>query len=384
MKKSRVLIIVIFCFLLIPFAVNAESIQDYKNKLAELESEKEDTANKSAEVQKKIDEAESKVNEISRQIAAVKEEQEQTRKEIQKLKVQIKEKEEEIKELVSFYQISENDNFYLKFIFGAESFEDFIYRFSVAEQLTEANNSLIKEMNDLIKENEKKENELKNQQKKLDGLNAQMQVEIKKLGKKKESYNKEGATYEEQIKLLKDQISRYKKICSSETQDVMTCGVKRSSSRSGGKRYSGAVSSNGFALPTSYGCIEDSESEFGYSPMRGRLHAGIDVSCVSLDTPVYAVADGYVTAVTWWTYGGNVIMIAHDNGYTSIYLHLNYTSVSFGDHVSRGQQIGGAGGSGGYPVHLHMEIMYGHAGYSWDATVDPRNFINFPPTGGSW
>ena len=45
--------------------------------------------------------------------------------------------------------------------------------------------------------------------------------------------------------------------------------------------------------------------------MRGRLHAGIDVSGVSLNSPVYAVASGVVSDVTWWTYGGNVVMIRH-------------------------------------------------------------------------
>ena len=369
MKKYRVLLVVFISLLCIPMCVNAQTIQDYRNKIADIEAEKAVTDNKSAEVQAKIDKAHARVNEITREIVEAKKEQDATKEEIAKLEKDIDAKEEEIKDLVSFYQISDNDNFYLKFVFGADSFEDFIYRFSVAEQLTEANDNLVDEMNDLIKENEKKIKELKSQEKKLDSLNAEMAKEIDKLGDKKAAYVEEGANYDEQIAVLKKQIAYFKKAGCSETEDLSVCTAAN------------VPSSSGFIRPSATGCIEDSESEYGYSPMRGRLHAGIDVSCVSLEIPVLAVAGGRVADVTWWDAGGNVVMINHvvgGNQYTSIYLHLNSVSVSPNQVVAQGQKIGGAGGTGGYPVHIHLEMTYGHVGYSMSNTFNPRNLINFP------
>ena len=376
MKRYRILFYFIIFFLLVPFCVSAETIADFRAEIKDIEAQKAESESKSASVQKKIDEANARINEITRQIVQARKDQASTQKEIEDLNSKISEKKSEIKDLIAFYQVSENDNFYLKFIFGADSFEDLIYRFSVAEQLTDANDKLVDEMNGLIKENKKKVKELKSQEKKLDSLNAEITKEIAKLGNKKEAYIKEGATYDEQIASLKKQIAYYKKAGCGENDNIFTCGVK-----------SGIPSSSGFAIPTDYGFIEDDESEWGYSPMRGRLHAGIDVSGVSLNAPVYAVASGVVSDVTWWTYGGNVVMIRHvvnGNKYTSIYLHLNSTNVSIGQVVSMGQKIGGAGGTGGYPVHLHLEMMYGHGGYSMASTFNPRSVINFPSQGVWW
>lgn len=362
--------------MIVPCTVRAETIADYRAEIKELEAQKAESESKSAAVQKKIDEANARITDITRQIVQAKKDQENTQKEIERLDKEIDAKEEEIKDLVAFYQISNSDNFYLKYIFGADSFEDFIYRFSVAEQLTEANDKLVDEMNELIKENEKKVADLKTQKKKLDNLNAEIAKEIEKLGSEKNSYIKEGATYDERIASLKKQIDFYKKAGCGENENIFTCGSS-----------SNIPSSNGFIIPTDYGFIEDDESEWGFSPWRGRLHAGIDVSGVRLNAPVYAVASGVVSDVTWWAAGGNVVMIKHvvdGQNYTSIYLHLNYTAVKIGQVVNQGQKIGGAGGTGGYPVHLHLEILPHHGGYKMKDTIDPRRVIDFPEQGKWW
>ena len=143
MKKFRIVIIVLLFSFMFPCFVSAETIADYRAKIKAIEAEKAESQSKSADVQKRIDDATNRINEITREIAQARKDQESTQKDIKKLNNKISDKEEEIKDLVAFYQISDNDNFYLKFIFGADSFEDFIYRFSVAEQLTEANDKLV-------------------------------------------------------------------------------------------------------------------------------------------------------------------------------------------------------------------------------------------------
>jgi len=156
MKFRGFIVCLLALLLVVPFGVDAKTLSDVRAELRELEKDKAAAENKSAELQKEIDNAKAEINEITRQTADAIKKQNETKDDIKELEGEIDSKEEEIKDLVSFYQISDSENFYLKFIFGAESFEDFIYRFSVAEQLTEANDRLVDEMNSLIKKNEKK------------------------------------------------------------------------------------------------------------------------------------------------------------------------------------------------------------------------------------
>jgi murein DD-endopeptidase MepM/ murein hydrolase activator NlpD len=82
-------------------------------------------------------------------------------------------------------------------------------------------------------------------------------------------------------------------------------------------------------------------------------HTGIDIGSLS-GQPVTAVDGGKVTMA-----GGdsvNRVIIDHGNGYTSHYLHNSSNSVSEGDNVERGDEIGKVGGAGGYPPHIHLDI----------------------------
>lgn len=171
MKKSVLWIIVITILIFPCVNVSAKSIKDYRNQISELKAKKEKEQAKGEEVQKKINDTKARIDETTRKIVQARKEQEVTRKEIQQLDEDIKGKEQEMKDLVSFYQISDNDNFYLKFIFGADSFQDLIYRFSVAEQLTKANDDLVEELSDLVKKNEEKVKSLKAQEGNLKVLN---------------------------------------------------------------------------------------------------------------------------------------------------------------------------------------------------------------------
>lgn len=378
MKRYRVLIIVLVSLFLVPFCVDAESIADYRAKIRAIEAEKAESEAKSAEVQKRMDEANSRINEISRQIAQGRKDQENTKKEIAELDKKIDSKEEEIKDLVAFYQISDNDNFYLKFIFGAESFEDFIYRFAVAEQLTDANDKLVDEMNDLIEENKKKVKELETQEKNLNKLDSEIQKELAKLGDKKRNLMEDTLSADEEIAAIEKQISFFKKAGCSENQDVSTC-------------TNNAPSANGFVIPTSTGVIEnDGMSEYGYRwhPIWNdyRFHSGIDITA-GYGTNVMAAAVGRVIHTGWLGGFGNTIMIVHNvngNKYTSLYGHLSSISVSYGAIVQRGQTIGAVGSSGDSTgPHLHFQMMAGE-GYSSGGTVPPRNFVNFPSTGTYW
>ncbi|RLC62621.1 MAG: hypothetical protein DRI80_05935, partial [Chloroflexota bacterium] len=77
---------------------------------------------------------------------------------------------------------------------------------------------------------------------------------------------------------------------------------------------------------------------------------------------VRAVADGQVVYAGWatggWSSYGQIVIIDHQNGYQSLYAHLNSLSVSDNQWVQQKQKIGEAGGTGGWTPHLHFSLYH--------------------------
>ena len=86
------------------------------------------------------------------------------------------------------------------------------------------------------------------------------------------------------------------------------------------------------------------------------FHHGIDYG-VPVGTPVLAVGDGRVKATGSAPGSGNNIVIAHADGYESLYLHLSRIDVRRGDIVHMSDVIGASGNTGrSTGPHLHYEL----------------------------
>lgn len=87
-----------------------------------------------------------------------------------------------------------------------------------------------------------------------------------------------------------------------------------------------------------------------------RLHAGIDFG-VPRGTPIHAGADGEVITAQYSTSYGNMIVIDHGGGISTLYAHCTRLMVSTGQTVHRGQQIAVSGATGlAAGPHLHWEV----------------------------
>ena len=382
MKKCSIItLLIVMVLALVPMNANATTINDYKNRIAALEKEKAESEAKTENAQKKIDEAEARIAEITRKIVEAQKSQKQLKEEIQELEKEIEIKDKEIKELMVFYQISENDNFYLKFIFGAETFEDFIYRFSVAEQLTDANDKLMAEMDDLITKNEKKIKDLKNQEKKLNELNESIAKEIQKLGDKVKKYEKESMSVDEEIDTMKEQIKYYRDKGCGDYEDVAICSMPTGYGEADGDASSLTPSATGFIRPLAHGYIT---SYYGgrIHPIFGTAsyHSGVDIA-QSTGTTIMASNKGQVVGAGWYEGYGYAVLVYHGAAgydYTTLYGHMSSISVSMGQAVSRGQKLGEVGSTGwSTGPHLHFQAMYGN-GYNLSQTFDPFNLVYMP------
>lgn len=77
-----------------------------------------------------------------------------------------------------------------------------------------------------------------------------------------------------------------------------------------------------------------------------------------------------------WAYG-NFVKVLHDNGTVCLYAHMEYTSVAYGQRVSKGQflgRMGNSGNSGG--GHLHWEYW---ARNDYNANIDPMPYLEPKP-----
>ncbi len=94
-------------------------------------------------------------------------------------------------------------------------------------------------------------------------------------------------------------------------------------------------------------------------PLSGRreMHKGIDFAG-KMGGPVIAVAKGVVTYAGKRYNYGDLVEIAHGNGYTTRYAHNSKILVSVGDTIEKGFQIAEIGSSGrSTGPHVHFEVL---------------------------
>ncbi len=94
-------------------------------------------------------------------------------------------------------------------------------------------------------------------------------------------------------------------------------------------------------------------------PVTGRVspHNGTDFA-MPIGTPITAPANGRVERVGNHHAAGRYIVVRHDNGYRTRYLHLSQPLVSQGERVTMGERIALSGNTGrSTGPHLHYEVI---------------------------
>jgi murein DD-endopeptidase MepM/ murein hydrolase activator NlpD len=96
-----------------------------------------------------------------------------------------------------------------------------------------------------------------------------------------------------------------------------------------------------------------------FGPRRKKLHAGIDIASPSYQEVKAAMDGEVILSIKSRTGYGNVVVLRHDLGYTSIYGHMNVIIAKDGEAVRQGQAIGGVGSTGkSTGPHLHFELRH--------------------------
>jgi murein DD-endopeptidase MepM/ murein hydrolase activator NlpD len=120
------------------------------------------------------------------------------------------------------------------------------------------------------------------------------------------------------------------------------------------QRRADEIALDRWVLPTSNYHITATFGEV--SGLWSSVHTGLDFA-TSTGTPIVAVASGTVTSAGYDGAYGNKVELKLDDGTVTWYCHMTEYSVSVGEHVLQGQQLGTVGSTGNTTgPHLHFEV----------------------------
>lgn len=386
-------LILISCILLYSHpqsvAGEAKTLQDLYNYLNSVEAELKAKQNDKALTEKKINEIKNNMIKIGLDIQDTEAAIAKLKEEITNLNNDITKKDNEIKKIMSYVQLTNGDNVYLEYIFGAQTLNDFVYRMSIAEQITSYNNRMIDEMNKAIDSKNNKTTEMNNKLITLEKKEKELVAEQKQLGSKMNLIDEDMMDINEEIRIAKKTIKNYESLGCKPTDLLANCSQIPPDSDFLRPLVSGKITSG-------YG-LRFHPTEHVY-----KWHYAYDIGGNPTGTPVYAAAAGRVVAVSYVSKpnvagsscGGNMVVLQHyvdGKFYATRYLHLHSINVSVNQTVTSNTVIGTVGGGEAYDrcttgPHLDFSVakgIYAQDFYSFKApyTIEPNTLINFPAYG---
>lgn len=287
---------------------------------------------------------------------------------------------------------------YWEVLFKANSFSDLLDRLNMVEEIAASDKRRLQELSDAANKVEEAQAELETEKGELETTKKDLddtQTEMNEKSKESEALLQELLQKADDLEALEEECKEQenaflKQIAAMEVQfnaakqreweawkatsvpaTTAGGGSNGSGGNSGGNSGgSSGGSSGGWLVPCSYTSIT---SPFGnrVSPTSGAstYHQGVDLDTGTGDN-VYASRAGVVTVAGWGNAAGNYVQINHQDGFSSIYMHLKSSCVSAGQIVSAGQLIGLTGATGiTTGDHLHFGISYN------GVYVNPCNYV---------
>lgn len=362
MKKVVIKIFLIaFVFvMLFPFTTaKADTLKDFKNKVAELEKKQDNTNQMSLEAQNKIKAKRNAITTATNTISSNEDKVEESKTLVAESQEQIKIKTEEMKDVIQILQYTEinQDEVYANFIFSSSSIPEMMERQAIVEQIAHYTQNELDSLEKLIDDNETLQVQLEKDNVALENSITEYEKQLEELQDYINSLASVALDYKSQIEAQKGLIKMYQDAGCKDNDDIDDC------------YYSKINGSGYFSRPLQKAKVTQAWKQSSNGSI---THAGIDIGGVPPGTPIYAPANGTIVYTKHkYKCGGNIIyMHAYVNGqkYTVELAHLKTIKVKIGDVVKKGQLIATQGGdsstwsydycSGG--THLHYAISYGY------------------------
>ncbi len=362
------------------------------------------------ETNNEIAELENSITETEKQISKTEAELEELAEKIEDLIQRIEERDVLIKNRLRSIQHNGGNINYLQVLFGSQSFGDFINRATAVSKIYDSDRSIMSsqendkaDLEDTEKEVEDKKEQLVADKAKLDDEKAAVEskratllAQQRELSNLKAQLNQQRdsqvataseleeeffeleelkMSIEDQRQILADQERILKDLLAAEKDRLAQLADETPNNQTP------APSLGGGTLGIPVGGSYRTSSPYGVRihPITRveKMHTGIDFARASHNDPappIVSAESGIVVSAGRRGGYGNTVVIYHDGvGLTTLSAHLASMSVSTGDTVSKGQQIGIMGTTGNSTgIHLHFEVFEGTYG---ENRVDPMKHL---------
>lgn len=364
------------------FAMTEEEYQQQKDELAQKEAElakqkeqidadlnkaKNDVENEQAyqtqlkyqiqNIQDQISVLDSRISLLEADIQAKNQQIEQAQKDIDANKELLK------KRLRAMYMT--DDSTILSVLFGSSSFAEFLTVNETVQKVAEHDDQLIKDLTEKMEQ-------IQADKQAIEESKAQVEADKASIAEKNNElqaamaesndrlYNLQGT--EEEIAAERDRIIAAQEQADREMEELIR--------QYQAQNPSSELSPGGWLWPVSgYTNISDG---YGWRDLYGKqqFHKGIDIPA-AYGHPVRASKSGTVIRANWSSSYGNVVIVDHGGGYSTLYAHNSSLNVVVGQHVEQGETIAFIGSTGdSYGNHCHFEVRVN------GVTDNPLNYVS--------
>ena len=369
-KKSKRIICISVLTLILLLSSIGFSYAATRSELNDIDQKIEQTNTEIAGVKKQMTNALNQINSLNSEISGYENDISKLQKQLENVNAQITEKTNNIavqqekyetqkdlleQRLVALYEAGETT--YLDMLLASDDLSDFISNYYLIEQMAEADDALLTNI-----ENTRKK--LEEEKAYLDSAKAEIETTTASITEKKQSLSKSVSQKKTVVSNLTAEEAELQAQLEEFEEDKRRIQAELAKASSS---YTGEVvapSAAGYICPINGRSKKHITT--GYYGYKG--HTGVDFAC-SAGTPIVAVKSGTVITSTalrnsngkYRSYGEYVVIDHHD-GTMTLYAHMlsGSRTVSPNQKVSQGQVIGQVGSTGNSTgPHLHFEVRIG-------------------------
>ena len=335
-------------------------LSQVKKMLKEVQTLKSALDQAMVEADAKLEDLNNSIEILNADISHLEEVIENTRNELNEAKIVKAKQYATMKKRVQ-YMYEKGNKSYVEMLFTAGSFTEFLNTAEFINKISKYDRDMLNSYMDTVKQIEDKEAQLLEEEEELKGkqselLSQQQDVEDE-MDEKQNAIN----LYSADINNKEAAIAEYEAYIAEQKAvvEALEAAIQAEKKRlleenKEARTYDGGQ----FAWPApKYVRISDDYGNRTH-PILGtqQFHNGVDMAAPS-GSPILAAYDGEVVAADYSASMGNYIMINHGDGLITIYMHASSLSVSKGQTVVRGEEIGKVGSTGrSTGPHLHFSV----------------------------
>lgn len=250
---------------------------------------------------------------------------------------------------------------YWSVLFKASSFTDLLARMDFVNEVMDYDRQVISDLQTTRQQLTEDKAALEQQKSELESSQTKLQQQVDAASALIREYEETEAGHQAMLDEATEDEARIQELIRQQ----------QSGGSSGGSGSSGSNSGvDGYIWPTNNTRVVTSPYGERWCPFHGyESHNGADIDAAR-GSAVLAAKSGRVIQAGWNGGYGISVMIAHDDGITTLYGHMDGCSVSVGQTVSQGETIGICGNTGNSSgAHIHY-TMYKNGG-----TIDPLPYL---------